>query len=453
MADQKFRSAAAVASEPAPARPAAPAAGGHDYLVSEAHYASLARRVLASVRGGSRIVLVTGDPKPNPLTLSAALTHAAKGEYELFTLSSALELGGDRLRSASGRPLFVFEDAERLTDGQLADIYDYFISGDCVTAAGVLPAAPELSTRLQRLKAAAFDEMSVARLNIHELGREEIESFIRRQLPPGEEMSALTPEAIDGIADFAGGDPAQVNRLARLMLDFPHWGGSHQERSAADSVGEPSPGVRPRRHLAAWAAASIAVLLFAAASVVIKSALEEPSLPQTAAEPPALPTPIDEARPVEVASAPAETIPSGEVQQAISPPAEAAVPAEPPTEQGDTPEPTPPETAAPVAVEPRLSAEQLEALIARGEAGVQMCDLTSARLYFERAAEAGDGRAALRLGETFDPTFLGRAGIRGAQADRQQAVSWYRRARDLGNADAARLLETVESQDQGRVSR
>ena len=82
-----------------------------------------------------------------------------------------------------------------------------------------------------------------------------------------------------------------------------------------------------------------------------------------------------------------------------------------------------------------------------------MRDLTSARLYFERAAEAGDGRAALRLGETFDPTFLGRAGIRGAQADRQQAVSWYRRARDLGNANAARLLETVESQDQGRVSR
>jgi TPR repeat protein len=71
-------------------------------------------------------------------------------------------------------------------------------------------------------------------------------------------------------------------------------------------------------------------------------------------------------------------------------------------------------------------------------------DVASARLFYERAAEAGDGRAALRMGQTFDPAFL--VGIRGTQASRENALSWYRRARDLGDAEAERMLKKYELQ-------
>jgi hypothetical protein len=186
MAEQELRSAAVAASKPAPARPVATAAGGYDYFVSEAHYASLAKRIVASLQRGSRIVLVAGDPKPNPRALSAALTHAVSGEYEVVTIGCGPEFSGDRLRCTSKRAIFVFEETGRLADGQLAEIYDRLVSADRNAAAAVLPADPDFFTRLEQLKAGTFDRERVTRLNLRELGREEIESFMRRQLPPGE---------------------------------------------------------------------------------------------------------------------------------------------------------------------------------------------------------------------------------------------------------------------------
>ena len=40
--------------------------------------------------------------------------------------------------------------------------------------------------------------------------------------------------------------------------------------------------------------------------------------------------------------------------------------------------------------------------------------------------------------------FLNRAGIRFIQGDQREALSWYRRAWDLGDAEADRLLKTLE---------
>jgi hypothetical protein len=76
---------------------------------------------------------------------------------------------------------------------------------------------------------------------------------------------------------------------------------------------------------------------------------------------------------------------------------------------------------------------------------MQARDIASARLLYERAADAGNGRAALRVGESFDPAFLGRIGVYRNTGDRRLALSWYRRARDLGDTEAAQLLERLES--------
>ena len=88
--------------------------------------------------------------------------------------------------------------------------------------------------------------------------------------------------------------------------------------------------------------------------------------------------------------------------------------------------------------------EEIAALVTRGDALLSTGDVASARLFYERAADAGDGGAALRLGATFDPGFLSQTGIRGALSDPAQASSWYRRALDLGNSAAQEALRDLE---------
>lgn len=95
---------------------------------------------------------------------------------------------------------------------------------------------------------------------------------------------------------------------------------------------------------------------------------------------------------------------------------------------------------------PHLSTTDIAGLVTRGDAFLTAGDITSARLFYERAADAGDGAAALRLGATFDPDFLGRVGVRGNPGDPAKAASWYRRARDLGDAAAAERLKNLERQ-------
>jgi TPR repeat protein len=93
---------------------------------------------------------------------------------------------------------------------------------------------------------------------------------------------------------------------------------------------------------------------------------------------------------------------------------------------------------------PSASAEEIATLIARGDALLSNGDIISARLYYERAANAGDGHAAMLMAETFDPAFLEHAGVRGVRGDAAQAAIWYQRARDLGDREAARRFELLE---------
>jgi len=94
---------------------------------------------------------------------------------------------------------------------------------------------------------------------------------------------------------------------------------------------------------------------------------------------------------------------------------------------------------------PLLSGAEIVALVARGDALFGKGDLAAARLVYEHAADAGDGQAALRLGETFDPVFLDHAHLSGVPGDSGTAMSWYRRARELGAADADVLIKSLEA--------
>jgi hypothetical protein len=91
-----------------------------------------------------------------------------------------------------------------------------------------------------------------------------------------------------------------------------------------------------------------------------------------------------------------------------------------------------------------FSSAEITELLDHGDSLLRNGDVASARLFYERGAGAGDGRAALRLGATFDPEFLGRIGFGKLQANPAEAQSWYSRARDLGAVDAKRHLNSLD---------
>jgi len=113
-----------------------------------------------------------------------------------------------------------------------------------------------------------------------------------------------------------------------------------------------------------------------------------------------------------------------------------------------SPQTAPPAVAVPAMTsnqEPRLSSEDVAVLLTRGDSLFGTGDLVSARLFYERAANAGSGQAALRMGESYDPHFLERTHLRGARGDLTAAIYLYKRARDLGASDATILLDSIPS--------
>jgi hypothetical protein len=175
-----------------------------------------------------------------------------------------------------------------------------------------------------------------------------------------------------------------------------------------------------------------------AAAPAIPAAVPEaaaaPAIP--AAVPEATAAPAIPAATPKAATAP--TIPAAvpEAAAATATPGLGAAVAPPDAQQAASPRPT---------ASPRLSTEEMVALLARGDSLLSVGDVASARLFYERVADAGGGVAALRLGETFDQLFLDRVRLRGVRGDPGAALFWYRRAHDLGAADAEVLMKALKA--------
>jgi TPR repeat protein len=96
----------------------------------------------------------------------------------------------------------------------------------------------------------------------------------------------------------------------------------------------------------------------------------------------------------------------------------------------------------------RIPTEEIAALLARGDVLFGKGDITSARLFYERAAEEGDAQAAMRLGESYDAAFLARARLNGVSGDAASALRWYRYARELEAVKGEILLTGVAVDDE-----
>ena len=85
----------------------------------------------------------------------------------------------------------------------------------------------------------------------------------------------------------------------------------------------------------------------------------------------------------------------------------------------------------------RLCAEGLVAF-ARG-------DIAAARAFLQRAAEAGDARALMALGDTYDPSTLAHLGAVGIKGDEATARSYYSRALAAGVTGARERIAALAS--------
>jgi hypothetical protein len=87
-----------------------------------------------------------------------------------------------------------------------------------------------------------------------------------------------------------------------------------------------------------------------------------------------------------------------------------------------------------------LDPQEIKLLMKQGEQFIAAGDVVTARIVFQRAAEAGDANAAIALGATYDPTVLAKLGVAGLGSNVEKARTWYQKAESLGSMEATRRL-------------
>jgi hypothetical protein len=426
--------------------------GAHSaYVASGAHYEVVARRIVAALRDGGRpVILVTGNPPADPRVLSAALGNVAGARYAVAVISCGPELkradlersvhalaapkAGGEVVAAPVLPLFVLADFDRLSDRQIEDLLGGMPRRDPLQSAAVLLASLDFQARLER-PGLQFLKHCIAQLHFQEVGDDEAITVLHGQLlaqrdrrveARGFRRGILIGSAVGGVAIIASIGIFMLHSTAEPVYEAPAGIGS--SNSASNSESEEAPFFPPTRGSARRGVTEQTAAPTETASA--PTAPPPPPVPALAAAAPRSPTvpALATALPAPPASA-----------LATQPP---APPLPPPKMENQLATTRPAPVPAPAG--PDLSAAVITALLARGDAFFGAGDIISARLCYERAANAESGRAALRLATTYDPIVLGRAGLRGVTADPVHALSWYRRARDLGVAEAEQRIKALE---------
>jgi hypothetical protein len=216
---------------------------GSGYFATAEHYGHLAKGVVDALHRAG-LVLVTGDRPVCLPMLSEALRKAAMPRSVIeISCSPALDCrepfgsggsaapepetsGGDEGdevgAAALPSPILVFDDADRLSDVQIKILLDAAQAVPLSASAHearVLVARSFFPTRLQGSVLDLLKGGLAAHLCVEQLDRDEIEAFIRYQLPPDSGSKFLTAQRVALIAITSGGDPTVVNRLARRMFE------------------------------------------------------------------------------------------------------------------------------------------------------------------------------------------------------------------------------------------
>lgn len=87
--------------------------------------------------------------------------------------------------------------------------------------------------------------------------------------------------------------------------------------------------------------------------------------------------------------------------------------------------------------------EEARRLCAEGLIAFAKGDIAAARAFLKRAADEGDARALMALGDTYDPTTLSRLGALGLKGDEGVARSYYSRALAAGVGGARERIASL----------
>jgi len=449
-----------------------------DYFSTDKHYTSLARRIAATLRRGSGWVLITGDPPADPQALINAFENLAGVRYEVTIISCGPELTrGDLERAVSVsnglsetagaagmsdgptavRPLILFDALDRLSDNQIEEVCKATLHIGQIPVAGVLLASVDFSLRLERSALHFLKEQLNAHLYVQDVGDDEAISFLHNQLLVQRDRQIearsfrrgiLMGLAASGVVLAAGiGFFIILNPQAEQAGPAPENARQSRPISEVGSLVPPPEG---------GVANSVPVQT---AETRSSSGTTPPPMSSTVVKSPASVDPSVVVNPpadLHSLVSTGEGRPVGEEQSMVQPP-QTALTTE--TRSSSATRPPPPIHTAipedlstgtsPAAAHSRAGLQYSDAEIAtlmrRGDAFLAAGDITSARLFYEHAANAGSGPAALQLGATYDPMIIalvrGGAGI----ADPAQALSWYRRASNLGMVEAEQRIKRFET--------
>ncbi len=193
-----------------------------------------------------------------------------------------------------------------------------------------------------------------------------------------------------------------------------------------------------------------------AADEVVEPVGREPmTMAEAAADapPPMMPPPepVAEAVPARAPEAVESLPPVVVAGDAVPPAAVAPEPApvrepEPAVREAVAPAPVPEPGSEPVvreAAAPAGDPALARVLMRRGDALLEIGDISAARLAYARAATVGSAVAATAVGRTYDPGFIALIGGRGIAGDVARAAQWYRRGVEMGDAAAAMRLREL----------
>ena len=448
---------------------------------SDKHYASLARRIVAKLRCGGGWVLITGDPPADPQALSEALGNVVGVHYEAVIISCDPELTrhiertisvSDGARAAAGaavtaepaadvQPVFVLDGFDRLSDEQIKAICKDTLYCGQIPAAGILLASLDFLARLERPTLHFLKEHLDAQFRVQEVGDDEAITFLHNQLLLHHdrriEAHGFRRGILIGVEASAGVLAAGIGLFIILNLPAEHIRSTPESAGASTSISKERPILQPPKvgsknstpvQPAPEAETKSATATMSSlptsstisentATAVTRHSADHPRSESTGQRP--ILQPPEKSLANSESAQPAAEAETGSAALATPPPPVSSAVVE--------------GAATVVAHRPadlHSSAAELAALVRRGDEFLTSGDITSARLFYERAADAGSGRAALQLGATFDPIILGYVRSGSGLADPAQALSWYRRARDLGMVEAEQRIKRFETPTLGQ---
>ncbi|MGE4046983.1 MAG: hypothetical protein AB7F35_19130, partial [Acetobacteraceae bacterium] len=303
----------------------------------------------------------------------------------------------------------------------------------------VLVGTPELLRMVEQVDEQALPRGAMIRLRLNPLSRTEAHRYLEHRLwlAGGSVRRIMSQAALRDMILHGQGNPGQLNLVlsAALSAGFARNEpaitprtirsavGPMPKRSRAATSPQPAERVREPRRDSSRLIMALSGLILAIGSGAFALAiwLGQPQDPARTppASAPSLPRP----------PAPPVARPAPEPQAA--PP----LPLPPP--------PPPRPAAAPKAPAPTMAREVIDTLIRRGDEMMKTGDIGAARLLYQRAAEAGDAKAATATGRTLDPNFLRQNRILGIEADPERAAAWYRTAIERGDSTAEPLLRQL----------